>query len=85
MKVRSGKERPKSSRLLGYPFPLSSFLTVGGLTLLMSAFVVSAQSGWISAGDKLQTVGVPPIPASLAREVAPYSAIYGLPLAGGIQ
>ncbi len=30
----------------------------------------------------IEAIGVPPIPASLAREVAPYAGIYGLPLAG---
>ena len=32
--------------------------------------------------DDIESVGVPPIPSSLPREVAPYTGIYGLPMAG---
>ena len=33
-------------------------------------------------GKNIEAVGVPPIPDSLPRELAPYSSVYGLPLAG---
>jgi hypothetical protein len=43
---------------------------------------VIAQSEIISPGKNIETIGVPPIPGSLAREVDPYRGAYGLPLAG---
>lgn len=54
---------------------------LASLALLLST-IVSAQSQSISPGKSIETLGVPPIPSSLAREVAPYTSIYGLPLAG---
>ena len=54
---------------------------LASLALLLST-IVSAQSQFISPGKSIETLGVPPIPSSLAREVAPYTSIYGLPLAG---
>src|ERR1043165_7266240 len=67
--------------------------SLAGLSLCMAAsailFVASlkapsviAQSEIISPGKNIETVGVPPIPGSLAREVDPYRGAYGLPLAG---
>jgi len=53
------------------------------LTLICStANSALAQGGVISADKNLEVMGVPPIPASLARAVQPYGNIYGLPLAG---
>jgi dipeptidyl aminopeptidase/acylaminoacyl peptidase len=55
------------------------------LALLFVCFVaaeVPAQNQQFSPGKNIEAFGVPPIPASLAHEVAPYSSIYGLPLAG---
>lgn len=49
---------------------------------LFASPVASAQSEIISPGKNIEAVGVPPIPASLVREVQPYTSIYGLPLAG---
>jgi len=43
---------------------------------------VIAQNEVISPGKNIETVGVPPITGSLAREVDPYRGAYGLPLAG---
>lgn len=34
------------------------------------------------SNKQIESIGVPPIPASLASEVQPYNGIYGLPLAG---
>jgi dipeptidyl aminopeptidase/acylaminoacyl peptidase len=42
---------------------------------------IRAQGSLIS-NSNIEAIGVPPIPASLAREVQPYNSIYGLPLAG---
>jgi len=41
-----------------------------------------AQVQGTAPAKNVEAVGVPPIPASLAREVEPYKGIYGLPLAG---
>jgi dipeptidyl aminopeptidase/acylaminoacyl peptidase len=70
-------------------YPLSFFLTllVGKSALLTTTLLlpclstISAQ-GTLDPNKNLDTIGVPPIPASLAREVEPYNNIYGLPLAG---
>lgn len=54
------------------------------LALLSGWFVGTSApaQGQISPGKNIESIGVPAIPTSLAREVAPYSNIYGLPLAG---
>src|SRR5882757_2217742 len=55
------------------------------LALLLACLVgasVSAQSGQFSPSKNIEAVGVPPIPASLAREIQPYNSPYGLPVAG---
>jgi dipeptidyl aminopeptidase/acylaminoacyl peptidase len=57
-------------------------LTAIALMLTTSASFASAQSDSIGPGKNIEAVGVPPIPTSLAREIAPYANIYGLPLAG---
>jgi dipeptidyl aminopeptidase/acylaminoacyl peptidase len=41
-----------------------------------------AQVQGIAPAKNLEAVGVPPVPASFAKEVEPYKGIYGLPLAG---
>jgi len=43
---------------------------------------VIAQSDILSPGKNIETIGVPPIAGSLAREVDPYRGAYGLLLAG---
>jgi dipeptidyl aminopeptidase/acylaminoacyl peptidase len=55
------------------------------LALLLANLVgasVFAQSGQFSPSKNIEAVGVPPIPASLAREIQPYNSPYGLPVAG---
>ncbi len=52
------------------------------VVLSMTAATVRAQTQFISPGKNIDVLGVPPIPASLASEVQPYTGIYGLPLAG---
>jgi dipeptidyl aminopeptidase/acylaminoacyl peptidase len=47
-----------------------------------TSLVVQAQSQFISPNKNIDASGVPPIPASLASEVQPYTSVYGLPLAG---
>ncbi len=58
--------------------------TLALMALALTLFLprVSAQSQPYSPDKNLETFGVPKIPDSLAREVAPYTGIYGLPLAG---
>lgn len=51
-------------------------LSTGPLTALAQVAEI------IKPDDNLVAVGIPPIPATLAREVQPYVGIYGLPLAG---
>lgn len=50
--------------------------------ILANCWSASAQGDSIDPSQNLEVVGVPRIPASLAREVAPFAGIYGLPLAG---
>lgn len=52
------------------------------VSFALMATVVSAQTQSISPSKNIESIGVPPIPESLVREVQPYSNIYGLPLAG---
>src|ERR1043165_4596387 len=52
----------------------------GVLLIVMSCVVGWAQS-FVTVDKNIEVLGVPPVPASLAAEVAPYSQIYGLPLA----
>jgi hypothetical protein len=52
------------------------------VALSLTVLVVQAQSQFISPGKNIDVLGVPPIPASLAREVQSYNSIYGLPVAG---
>lgn len=58
--------------------------TLAALFCLLSLSFSSAlaQGDSISPSKNIETIGVPPVPASLARELAPYSSVYGLPLAG---
>jgi dipeptidyl aminopeptidase/acylaminoacyl peptidase len=53
----------------------------GALLILMGCVAGWAQS-FVTVDKNIEVQGVPPVPASLAAEVAPYSQIYGLPLAG---
>jgi dipeptidyl aminopeptidase/acylaminoacyl peptidase len=82
MNVISGKRTSKSGCLRVGRSSLPWLLAVVGLALAANLFVVSGQTGGITPGDNLETVGVPPIPASLVRELQPYAGVYGLPLAG---
>lgn len=51
-------------------------LAVVFMLFVGACVLVQAQS------KNIEAVGVPPIPDSLPRELAPYSTVYGLPLAG---
>ncbi len=55
---------------------------VAFLALLLIISQGLAQTEVISPGKNIESVGVPPVPASLAHELSPYSSVYGLPLAG---
>jgi hypothetical protein len=52
----------------------------GALLILMGCVAGWAQS-FVTVDKNIEVLGVPPVPASLAAEFAPYSQIYGLPLA----
>jgi dipeptidyl aminopeptidase/acylaminoacyl peptidase len=52
------------------------------VSIALVAAVASAQSEFLSPDKNIESIGVPPIPASLAREVQPYLGVYGLPVAG---
>jgi hypothetical protein len=52
------------------------------VALSLTIVIANAQSQFISPGKNIEVVGVPPIPASVVREVQPYTSIYVLPLAG---
>src|SRR5688572_32253943 len=50
--------------------------------LMMSTCPLGWGQSFLQVDKNLEVLGVPPVPSSLASEVAPYSQIYGLPLAG---
>ncbi len=53
------------------------------MSILLSGISTAlAQGDSVNPGKNIEVLGVPPIPASLARAVQPYTNIYGLPLAG---
>jgi dipeptidyl aminopeptidase/acylaminoacyl peptidase len=52
------------------------------LNPILTGTITTAQSQFISPGENIEAVGVPAIPASLARVVQRYTTGYGLPLAG---
>jgi dipeptidyl aminopeptidase/acylaminoacyl peptidase len=65
-------------------------LTSGQLSKLWSTIIVisvtisgiQAQGQSSSVGKNIEVLGVPAIPSSIARDVQPYTGIYGLPVAG---
>jgi dipeptidyl aminopeptidase/acylaminoacyl peptidase len=61
---------------------LPLFVTALVLVLSLSIGGTHAQGDFLLPGKNIETIGVPPIPTSLARELAPYRGAYGLPLAG---
>jgi dipeptidyl aminopeptidase/acylaminoacyl peptidase len=50
--------------------------------LMLSSCPIAWAQSFLQVDENLEVRGVPPVPASLASEVAPYTQIYGLPLAG---
>jgi dipeptidyl aminopeptidase/acylaminoacyl peptidase len=60
----------------------SLILLLGTHCMGFAQVQVQTQNDAISPGTNIEATGIPPIPASLAREVAPYSNVYGLPVAG---
>jgi dipeptidyl aminopeptidase/acylaminoacyl peptidase len=57
-------------------------LTLAAWSLFFGSTIVFAQAQVIPPAKGIEAVGVPSVPASLAKEVEPYKGIYGLPLAG---
>lgn len=67
----------------------SAFSSLGRLgrkstlvVVLLLAVAVGVQGQFISPSKNIEATGIPPIPASLARDLQPYNGLYGLPLAG---
>src|SRR6267378_4457872 len=60
--------------------PAWSPAAVLALSLILNVTITSAQSQFVSPGENLEAVGVPAIPASLARVVQRHTTGYGLPL-----
>lgn len=56
-------------------------VTLAFAFMLANCAFIWAQ-GFVAIDKNLEVLGVPPVPSSLAKEVAPYSQVYGLPLAG---
>ena len=69
---------PRLVFTFGWPYRVWAVL----MAVLLVVGLVQAQSQATSLSKNIESLGVPPIPASLAREVQPYTGIYGLPLAG---
>jgi dipeptidyl aminopeptidase/acylaminoacyl peptidase len=77
----ASQEQLKSStrlRMITVLRGASALMTVVMLVALLP--VCRAQGSAVP--DNIESIGVPPIPSSLPGELAPYSAVYGLPLAG---
>ena len=53
-----------------------------GVLLMLMGCVVGLAQSFVTVDKNIEVLGVPAVPAALAAEVAPYSQIYGLPLAG---
>jgi dipeptidyl aminopeptidase/acylaminoacyl peptidase len=66
---------PKSRRWLRQ-------ISLAALSVCLVSVFTYGQNEVYTPGKNIEAVGVPPVPASLARELAPYSSVYGLPLAG---
>src|SRR5438132_13985083 len=76
--------RAHTKRLVGYWEYFRPCRTVA-LTVCLAVLLgtwTSAQGQAVSPGKNIEASGVPPIPASLAKDVEPYKGQYGLPLAG---
>ena len=50
--------------------------------MLLAGIPAIWAQGSLGPNKNLEAIGVPPIPACLAKEIQPYNNIYGLPLAG---
>jgi dipeptidyl aminopeptidase/acylaminoacyl peptidase len=77
------KQRKREHRLplmLALLFERTRSLTV--ILVLLASVTAGWAQGSIGSTKNVETIGVPPIPASLPKEVERYTQIYGLPLAG---
>ena len=52
------------------------------VALMLTGVLLSRAQSFVAVDKNLEVLGVPPVPASLVAEVAPYTQMYGLPLAG---
>jgi dipeptidyl aminopeptidase/acylaminoacyl peptidase len=77
--MKQMREKPGRYLLLGRSLRLASFLIL--FPLVCAIVPTTGAQGTVAPGKNIETTGVPPIPASLAREVQPYTGIYGLPVA----
>jgi dipeptidyl aminopeptidase/acylaminoacyl peptidase len=75
----------ESKTLLDRHFKHCRWVRGGAVALLfvcLPGSLASPQGQQFSPGNNIEAIGVPPIPSSLARDLQPYTSIYGLPLAG---
>src|SRR5688572_26330024 len=61
---------------------MSSIRVMLAFALMLTSCPLGWAQSFLQVDKNLEVVGVPPVPASLVSEVAPYTQIYGLPLAG---
>src|ERR1044072_65270 len=52
------------------------------VALMLTGVLLSRAQSFVTVDKNLEVLGVPPVPVSLVAEVAPYTQMYGLPLAG---
>ena len=76
MKLR---EKNSHSQATVQTFSSRVMLAVG---LMLTAVLLSKAQSFVTVDKNLEVLGVPPVPVSLVAEVAPYTQMYGLPLAG---
>jgi len=72
-------EKNSQSRATVQTFSIRVMLAVG---IMLTAVLFSKAQSFVTVDKNLEVLGVPPVPASLVAEVAPYTQMYGLPLAG---
>ncbi len=71
-----------NTKRLGQSFGRLRWATVAAFIACFLVACLSAQAQVITPGKNIEAVGVPSIPESFARELAPYQSVFGLPLAG---
>jgi dipeptidyl aminopeptidase/acylaminoacyl peptidase len=78
--MKRRKKRHSLSLVLAHLVRKTSAWTV--IVMWFAGIPAICAQGSLGPNKNIEAIGVPPIPASLVREVQPYTSIYGLPLAG---